>query len=170
MGCYLEILEALKGQMDAMLEHHARMLFIRIDIRPPSYTADNEPMRCYMRKLVKRLKRTYKVKRVGYLWVREIEKAKKQHYHLILMLDGKAVRHPANIIILAEDIADGWQWPKPYTVKNCYQMIKRGEASNYEAAIERGSYLAKERGKGYRSPRANDYSSSRIAITSLSSN
>ena len=41
-----------------------------------------------MDKLTKRLKRKYKLCRVGYIWVREQEKSKHQHYHLVLMIDG----------------------------------------------------------------------------------
>ena len=72
-GCYMEILAVLKAQMDAFLFHHARMLFVRLDIRHHTYTDDNKAMSDYMRKLIKHLKRKYKVTRIGYIWVREME-------------------------------------------------------------------------------------------------
>lgn len=40
----------------------------------------------------------YSMPQMGYLWVREQEKAKHQHYHIILMLDGDKIRHPAKLI------------------------------------------------------------------------
>lgn len=161
-GCYMEILQALKGQMDAMLAHHARVLFVRIDLKPPSFTDDNEPMRRFMRKLTKRLKRRYGFSRVGYLWAREIERSKKQHYHLALMLDARVIHHPASIIELAEEIAEGWGWGKTFTPKNCYYQITRDDPASYAEAFKRGSYLAKQRGKGYKAKTANDFATSRI--------
>src|SRR5690606_22167865 len=115
----------LKSQMDAFLSHHARMLFLRLDIRQYVYSENNKPVSNLMRKLKKWLTRRYEMNRIGYLWVRELEKAKHQHYHLVLMLDGHAIRHPAKVIAKIESIVDGWGWPKPYTPKNCYYLVHR---------------------------------------------
>lgn len=161
-GCYLEILTALKSQLDAMLSHHGKVLFIRVDIRQRDYTADNEPMSEFMRRLKKRLSRRYKTSRIAYLWAREIEKSKHQHYHLILMMDGDKVRHPARIIADIEYLSDVWDWPKPFTPKRCYYLIKRDDADTYDKAFYRGSYLAKTRGKGYKATTANNYGRSNI--------
>jgi Inovirus Gp2 len=161
-GCYLEILEALKSQMDAFLSHHARMLFVRVDLHQYEYSDDNKPMSDFMRKFIKRLKRDYKMTRVGYLWVREMEKAKRQHYHLVVMLDGRAVRYPKKVIEVAESIADGWGWPKPFTPKKCYYTVHRSDFDSFAQAFRRGSYLAKERGKGYKGITANNYGRSVI--------
>lgn len=161
-GCYLEVLAALKQQMDAMLSHYARVLFVRLDIRQHEYSGDNAVMSDFCRKMKKRLGRKYKTSRIAYLWVRELEKAKKQHYHLILMLDGHKVRYPSKVIQVAEEIAAGWDWPRPYTPKNCYYLLERGKPEIYAKAFERGSYLAKERGKGYKAATANNYGRSVI--------
>lgn len=161
-GCYGEILTALKLQMDAFLSHHARMLFIRVDIRQYVYTEGNKPISDFMRKLKKKLVRKYKTARIGYLWVREMERAKQQHYHLVLMIDGKAVQYPAKVIEEVERIAENWGWPKPYTPKNCFYLIHRTDTEMYQSAFHRGSYLAKERGKGYKGLTAKNYGSSNI--------
>ena len=167
-GLYLEIIEAAKEQLDAMLSHHARVLVIRLDIRQHDYTADNKPMSRFMAKLVKRLKRRYQFQRVGFIWVREVgegkekekeeekEEEKQQHYHLALMLDGRTVRHPARVIELAEEIAEGWDWPKPYTCENCYYLIHRKDAGQYQEALYRISYMAKVRTKGLKAIPANN--------------
>lgn len=161
-GCYLEILAALKSQMDAMLSHHSKVLFVRMDLRQRDYTADNKPMADFMRKLKKRLARRYDTNRIAYLWVREVERSKHQHYHLTLMLDGNKVRHSSNVINDVEFIADGWDWPKPFTPKNCYYLINRSDSETYANAFKRGSYLAKTRGKGYKAATANNYGRSNI--------
>lgn len=161
-GCFVPILEATKGQFDAMLSHHARVLFFRIDLHMPHYTDTNELMSKFIRRLRKRVKGRYKLDKMAFVWVREHSKQKHQHYHLWFMVDAKAVRHPKRIIETIEGIADRWQWPKPYTPKNCYKVIYRHDASAYCEAYERASYLAKVNTKGYRPPSTNDYGASRI--------
>ncbi|WP_423947035.1 YagK/YfjJ domain-containing protein [Alcanivorax sp.] len=161
-GCYQEVLAALKREMDAMLSHYSRVLFVRLDIRQREYCGDNAPMSDFCRKLKKHLSRRYKTTRIGYLWVRELEKAKQQHYHLVLMLDGHKVRHPSRLIRRVEAITEGWDWPRPYTPKNCYYWLERGNQEAYATAFYRGSYLAKERGKGHKATTANNYGRSAV--------
>lgn len=161
-GCYQEVLQTLKDQMDAFLSHHARMLFFRLDIHQYLYTADNKPISDLMRKLKKWLRYHYKVNRVGYLWVRELEKAKRQHYHLALMIDGKAIQHPSKVIRKIQSIAEGWNWPKPYTPKQCFYHVQRADPKGYGEAFYRASYLAKVRGKGRKAHSANNYGASTI--------
>lgn len=60
------------------------------------------------------------------------------------------MRHPSKLIRRVEAIAEGWDWPRPYTPKNCYYWLERGNEEVYAAAFYRGSYLAKERGKGHK--------------------
>ena len=163
-GCYQEVLVALKREMDAMLSHYSRVLFVRLDIRQREYCGDNAPMSDFCRKLKKHVSRHYKTVRIGYLWVRELENAKQQHYHLVLMLDGHKVRHPSRLIRRVEDIAEGWDWPRPYTPKNCYYFLERGDEEVYRDAFYRGSYLAKERGKGHKANTANNYGRSAVRV------
>lgn len=163
-GCYVEVLAALKQEMDAMLSHYSRVLFVRLDIRQREYCGDNTPMSNFCRKLKKHLSRHYQTTRIGHLWVRELEKAEQQHYHLVLMLDGHKVRHPSKLIRRVEAIAEGWDWPRPYTPKNCYYWLERGNEEVYAAAFYRGSYLAKERGKGHKANTANNYGRSAVRV------
>lgn len=162
LGSFEEILIALKDQMDAMLSHFSRVMFLRLDIRQHEYHGDNKAMSDFLRKLKKRLSRHYKIKRIAHLWAREQETAAKQHYHLVLMLDGHTARHPSKMIRLVEDIAEKWDWPKPYTPQHCYYLIHRGNQAEYNAAFKRGSYLAKVRGKGKQAPASNNYNRSHI--------
>ena len=157
-GCYLEMLLALKSQFDAMLSYHSRVLPIRVDIKVPSYTPDNKLFSDFMRKLRKKIKRKDKAARVGFVWAREMEKAKRQHYHLVILLNQHVFNNSAYVIhSCVEPICEGWEWPKPYTPKNCYYVIKRGNQESYNTAFHRASYLCKVRGKGYKSKAANDY-------------
>lgn len=161
-GCFIEILESTKQQMDAMLSHHCKVLVIRIDLHVNHYQPDNILISNFVRKLRKKLNAKYNLSRLGYIWVREQERAKHQHYHFALLIDANKIRHPKKVINLIEDIWQKWQLPKPFTVKNCYYLIRRGDDTAYQKAFNRLSYMAKERGKGYKAKTANDFSTSRI--------
>lgn len=166
-GCFIEILEKIKEQMDAMLSHHSRILVIRFDLHTCTNSTNSHLLSNFIRKIRKKLKSHYRLTRVGYVWVREIEKAKSQHYHLVLFLDANKVRFPNMVLGLIEDIWLGWEQSKPYTPKRCYYTVDRKTLANYEDAFYRLSYLAKERGKGYKASTANDYSTSRIKSKEL---
>lgn len=161
-GCYIEILKALYREMKALLAHHSKVLFFRIDIRLLTYTTNNTIISKLLRQLKKWIKRKYKTKRIGHLWVRELEKAEHQHYHLIVMVDGNQVRHPRRIIERIEELAYLNDLPKPFTPKHCYYLLNRYDESIFNEAFKRGSYLAKERSKGSKGKTANNYSASRI--------
>lgn len=147
LGCYNEVLKRLYGQLNNFLSHHSRLLFLRQDIRVYQYSTDNKLMSDFMRSLRRNLKRHFGFSRVGYLWVRELSKATKQHYHLILLLDGNKVQHPANVIRIAEETAYKVEIPKPYTPKKPYLLISRNDSEGFCKAIYRGSYMAKTRTK-----------------------
>jgi len=161
-GCYVSILKAVKGQLDAMLSYYSRVLTFRLDLHLVDYSGDNKKLSRMIGRLTEWLRNKYSTARVGYIWVREIEKAKSQHYHLMIMVDGRTIRHPSKVI---EWIERYWQLrgePKPYTPKSCYTIVKRCQPETYQKAFYRASYLAKSRGKGYKNPTANNYSTSRI--------
>jgi len=161
-GCYVEILERTKSQLDAMLSHHSRVIVIRLDLHVNHYEDKNTLLSKFIRKLRKRLCRQYDLKRVGFIWVREIEKAKQQHYHLALILNANKVNHPANVYSLIDDIWMGWGQPKSFRPEHGYYKLTRTDTETYQEAFMRLSYMAKQRGKGYKVKQANDFSTSRL--------
>ena len=165
MGCYFEILERTKQQLDVMLLYHSRIMVVRVDLHLHDYSDDNLLLSKFIRKIRRRLREKYGLKRLGFVWVREREKAKKQHYHLAVMLDANKVNYPGGVLQVVDNVWKGWAQPKPYTPENCYYIIHRGFFSEYQNAFFRLSYMAKERGKGCKSKTANDYSTSRIRLT-----
>jgi len=162
-GCYQDILKALVGQMDAMLNRHSRVLVFRLDLHLHDYTGDNHQISMMLRRCKQWLLERYQMSVVGHLWVRELESAKQQHYHLTLMLNGHQIRHPAKVIEWIEHYWTIRDEPKPYTPKSCYTMIHRGDKTQFNTAFYRSSYLAKTRGKGYKDATANNYSASRLS-------
>ena len=54
--------------------------------------------------------------------------------------------------------------PRPYVPEKCFYRVHRGDDKAFDEAFYRCSYLAKERGKGYGSLGANNYSGSRVGF------
>lgn len=158
---FLEMLVAIKQQMDAMKTHHSRLLAFRLDIHLNRYSEDNKPISRFVHKLSKWITKTYGGP-VGYIWAREQGSAPAQHYHLMIMVNGRAVRYPSKIIRKAEDIAEGWEWPKPYTPKNCYYDIRTKDDKVFRMAYYRASYLAKSSTKQGKGRLANHFGRSNV--------
>lgn len=162
-GRYLEILLAIKNQLDAMLSHHSKVLVIRFDLHLYKATPDNALISKFVRKFRKRAAAKFGIIRFGFTWVREQADAKAQHYHFALYLNGNQTRHPYNVLLLIKDIWQRWGHPKPYTPKSCYYLLKRADVGAYQEAFARLSYMAKVDSKGSRVDATNDYSASRLS-------
>lgn len=160
--CYLEILKAISAQLHGMLSYHSKVLVLRMDLHLDRFTTDNRELSRFIDKIKRHLSEHYKAKRLGYIWVREHEKAKQQHYHLALMIDANKIQHPGKLINWIEQRWENRNHPKPYTPEHCFYIVQRGNQTVLLNTFERLSYLAKTRGKGYRDNAVNDYSSSRI--------
>lgn len=165
-NCFVEPLPKIKRELDAMLSHHRKVFAFRIDLRIEMYTADNEVMTKFLKSFIPWLKRRYKLKRVGYVWCREVETSKKQHYHLVFMIDGTAVKTMKTITDKAIEIAS-IQDLSPWIPKSPSYLIERkrldeGDYSKYKEAFRRASYIAKERGKKVKGISVNSFQTSRV--------
>lgn len=161
--CYTEMLECLDNQCRTMLSHHNKVLFIRLDLRCDRYSPNNIGISRLMDKIRKHLSNKYSCKRMGFFWAREQETSKRQHYHLLLMIDGNKIKHPHNI---CEWVKARWEntiGNSLYVPKNCYYFVYRGNQEEYNAMFMRASYLTKTRGKGYGGKYAKNYASSRLS-------
>ena len=160
-GVYSAMLRKMIGQLEAVLSHHSKVNVIRFDLKQSEYTDKNTQITTFNRRLFKWLKRNYKLKRIGFIWCREQETAKHQHYHYVLIIDGHKVQKAgliANKVKTIWNEISGSYW----LPKNCYYNLKRNDYKETQNAIFRISYLAKARGKGYRPPQTKDYGTSRI--------
>lgn len=160
-GLYVEIIEKLIDQFETACQKWPRVFVLRFDLHCHFYSPDNRRQTTFRDRLFKRLQREYGFKQIGYCWVRERERAKAQHYHWVLFLDGNLIRHSSRINKLIknawEDVTGAYHVP---VIKHPFYF---GEASQIaEDVIYRVSYLAKARGKGYRADQAKDYQCSRM--------
>lgn len=179
---YVEPLVAIKDQLDAMLSHHSKVFVFRFDIRIKensyydeegnefsTFTDDNQIVTNYLKVFNRWLKRRYKLSRIGYVWCREIEKAKKQHYHLVLMVDGNKINATTSLhntikpkikeLAIRQGLVEHIP-PNAYMVDNA--DLKQGDYTLYKDAFYRASYLAKVTGKGIKGERANNFQPSRV--------
>ena len=167
-NCYVEPLQRFKREIDAMLSHHSKVFMLRFDVRVNTHSQTNEQMTRFLRSYIPRVERYYKTKNVAFVWCREVERAKKQHYHFAVMVDGSnATRVSQELLRMADEVAAHQKLDKIGYCENASYLIKRtdlakGDYSTYKAAFKRLSYFAKERGKTIKAERANSYQTSRI--------
>lgn len=161
-GLIVHQLKAIINQVNAMLSYHSKVHVIRIDLHLYKYTDDNSLITVFNRRLFKWLKRKYEIKRIGFAWTRELEKAKQQHYHYALMIDGHKVRYPKEINSKIDSLWKSMDCPQPFFPDNCFYNIHRDDYSSIQDAIKRLSYLAKARGKGFKPDQTKNHGTSRI--------
>ena len=160
-GLYIQILNKIIEQLDAAIKIHKRVLVYRFDLHVNHYEDDNQRLTKFFNRLKLWLFRNYKIKKVGHIWAREKETSKQHHYHCALYLDGNKIQHPKK---LTPEIKEMWSanGHMPVVQNPFYYIDKSNILIERPEAIKRVSYLAKVRGKGYRSPQAKDYGSSRL--------
>jgi len=160
-GVYIETLNKIIEQLDIALQIHKRILVYRFDLHVNYYEGNSKCLSKFMNRLKQWIKRNYGIIDIGSIWVREREKAKEQHYHLALYLDGNKIQHPKK---LNAQIKEMWapHGHMPVISKPYYYVDRNNLKARRLDAIYRVSYLAKVRGKGYRDKQAKDYEASRL--------
>ncbi|MFM5230817.1 inovirus-type Gp2 protein [Aeromonas media] len=161
-GCYTLILQRIIEQVTSMVALYRRVLFVRLELHHQHPEPTSKRMSAFIESARKFVLRRYQTQHMGFLWVREQEKAKSQHYHLIMMLDGDKIRHPARLF---EELSEIWgrKGGTYWIPKNPFIFIDKPEM--VAKAVTRASYLAKGRGKGYRPDGVRDFGCSRIKPT-----
>ena len=169
-GVFPYLIERIVQQLDTSIAIHKRVLVLRFDLRLNKYSGDNQTISNFINRQKQRIQRTYKTKDIGHVWKREKEKAKKQHYHVALFIDGDVIQYPSKLCrqIKAKWNSHGSVWfPKKElpTDTGCFYYIdtyKEGWEKVRTDVIERLSYLGKTRGTGYKDIQAKNYSASRL--------
>jgi hypothetical protein len=161
-GIYTSLLHKIIEQLDCCLDIYKRVLLVRFDLHQGTYTKNNERMTKFKKRLFKRLEKLYETKDIGYVWVREHEKAKAQHYHWALWIDGDKVRHSSKLLTIIKSVWSDMSGYVP-TIPKPYYFVNSNEQR--AEAIYRLSYLAKARGKKAKPDQTKDYSTSRIKMS-----
>ena len=98
LGVYPKIIEKMVEQLDICIAIHKRVFVLRFDLHLKEYSGDNKTISTFMNRLKQWIKRNYKTKDIGSQWVREQERAKTQHYHVTLFIDGDVIRYPNKLL------------------------------------------------------------------------
>lgn len=162
-GLITHAIKTMITQIESILSYHSKVHIIRFDLRIYEFKSDNKIISIFNRRLHRWLTRNYNLKRIGFIWCRELETAKQQHYHYALMVDGHKVNYPYEI---SNKIKEIWRQldGSEYFPDNCYYNIHRYRQESIQEAIWRISYLAKARGKGYKPSQTKNYGASRIKL------
>ena len=160
-GVYKKIVISFIKQLDAAISIHKRVLVLRLDFHVNYYTETNNKLSKFMKNIIQWLNRHYGIKKVGYQWVREQQRVKKQHYHLALILDGDLIQYPSKV----NEIFRG-KWLPNGSMRipdNCFYRIDKHNLKEVrEKVIYRVSYHAKSRGKQYRPAQTKSHYSTRL--------
>ena len=184
-----EIKDCIRDRLDAMIAQHCKVLFVRFDVRFPAGTVHQGPnieVSCLMRAL-----KTFYINEgiaTHYVWVREQWSSDAPHYHAVMLLNGSKVQNSMGIWVRAADIWSRITNGPHALVHQCRKaflgqggsgsiMIRRPSGTAighdllvqqqafqaaYEAALEWGSYLAKDFSKGNAPFRVREHDSSRL--------
>jgi hypothetical protein len=162
-GLYAEILKSIIEQFQIALLKWKRVFVLRFDLHTHAFSEDNKRITAFRKRLFEKLKRQYGFKDIGFCWVREHERAKAQHYHFVLFLDGRLIKHSSKIIPM---IKAAWEdGTGTYTVPYIKHPFHFADSEDViKKAVYRVSYLAKPRGKGYRPSQTKDFQCSRMKL------
>jgi len=163
-GVYREIMHRIIEQLQTGFAIHGRLMVVRFDLHSDSFQADNAEIRAFRRRIMVWVERTYQTRHIGFVWARERETTKHQHYHFALWIDGNKIQHPKRLlthIMQTWEAIDPSNHTMPY-IKKPFYFVDNQEA--LADVVYRVSYLAKTRGKGYRPDQVKDYSTSRLKI------
>lgn len=163
LGWYPKILYRFVDQLEAMLTHSRCVMVVRFDLRMNGYSNSNVLMTIFWRRLRKKLKRRYANFKLGFVWVREKEKAKQQHYHVVVLVSKDIVHYSGTITTAVIDVWQSITDTQAHIPQNCYYTVKCEDWGSFIEPVKRVAYLAKSRGKGYKPDQTKDFGSSRIS-------
>jgi hypothetical protein len=160
-GCYTDILRSIIERMLAMRSLYGRVLLVVFELHHPQFGEKNEMVSAFIKSARAHVQNRYQTPDLGFVWVREQERTKGQHYHLILMVDGDKVRNSLGANGLSNALKEIWQRKGGTIHHSGYHFIDDDQSFN--KAFEHASYLAKARGKGYRADWVRDIGASQTA-------
>lgn len=148
------ISERLKDRFEFMFNTYTRVLVTRFDLHfPRSWRAnartENKLISAFMKAMKHNALKEYK--KAQFLWVRETEKAKRAHYHIVLLLpahDLKTAGLPSIEGTLANRINMLWENLTGGSITHTESFKVMSEDSDKKKAVfYLSTYLSKARGK-----------------------
>lgn len=160
---YIPILNTIYEQLIAMLSHHCKITVCRFDLTTtPEHKLGD--FKLFLRAAIDKLKNKFNLKRVGYVWVREIGSEgtiKKAHYHLMMIVDGNKIQSPHGIHqVLNNEWQNTYQQPHIH-IANSHRLTNTHD-QYFKDAFLHCSYLAKVHTKDLQPTGYRNYGASQI--------
>ncbi len=149
-----DIMDSIFTVLREFFERRSKLTAIRIELHLKQWTENNSCVREFFAKLRRQLLKQYGNIYYRYIWVREQDQAKAQHYHAVLLVDGQYVKHPSVIEKIASSI---WSYGYLCLPPRPFYHIHRDQIGRFCALVYRLSYLAKAETKGNRPKKVRDY-------------
>lgn len=137
------IMCAILKKMAEVFNQSTKILVIRFDLHVKEFSDDNKIISSFNDHIKKIFACEYPNTNAHLIWVREHNKASKQHYHCAILVDGQRVNHPGKLNKLLENawnIVSEGHFSLP---KNCYYLWRHGDNNMLGKIIYRLSYMAK---------------------------
>ena len=161
-GLYTHILRAVIGIFQQALSSHRRVFVFRFDIRPKIESETNAFASSIATKLRLASRLRYPKSSFSYCWVRESHALKVEHYHFVVFMDGRHIRHPHTLQIDLRNICAEQGGSHHWAGYHLLDKTKNEYDQSVQLASHHLSYLAKVRSKGDRPPRTRGFSTSRM--------
>lgn len=156
---YAEIMKRIIDQMRTAFAIHGRLFVQHFVLSTSYYTETNTEWTKLRKSLMIGLQRKFGAKKNGYVWVREQETVKKQHYHVFIAVDGQKVWFKDGFTEMIKEMVFRSDYFTSVSLASFHQV---DDQRSFKEMIYHASYLAKTRGKGWRHERANDFGGSQL--------
>ena len=98
-----KIMKSLFMTIEKVYESTYRFIAVRYDLHLKLYSKDNKVMTDFKKLLSKKIRSHYPSTFLKIYWVREKHKSDNQHYHIVVILDAKYIKHPHRLNTLVEN-------------------------------------------------------------------
>lgn len=159
-GSYVPILKTINGQLVSLLSHHSKAFALRFDFHVNSNKWHEGVFRKLMKQSTQKIKRIYNLKRIAYVWAREMSNSGNPHFHLMIAVDGNKVNTSKRI---EDTLRKEWTSLEQGGIhRSSCHMLKHTVGEAFENAFEHFSYLAKIHTKDLQPKNARNYGASML--------
>lgn len=151
------IMCAILKRIVEVFNRSTKILVIRFDLHVKELSDDNQIISSFNNHIKRIFACEYPNMNAHLIWVREHDRASKQHYHCAMLVDGQRVNHPGKLNRLLEDAWNTVSEGHFSLPENCYYLWRYGDNHMLGKIIYRLSYMAKNTTKKRFNPKTKRY-------------
>lgn len=154
------IMCAILKKIIEVFHQSTKILVIRFDLHVKELSEDNKIISVFNSHIKKIFACKYPNTNAHLIWVREHNRASKQHYHCAMLVDGQRVNHPGKLNKLLRNAWNTVSEGHFSLPENCYYLWRHGDNHMLGEIIYRLSYMAKNITKKRFNPKIKRYGTS----------